>query len=278
MVCNYYCRKLFQREVKKIKQDKFKDKINFARTYRKLSSDKISELLTFFICIIPFFLGILFFYPEITLMISKVAAAVLKPYYDYPVIIVNKAEYIKAIGPIYFISLPGSIPSMEFSIINLLGSIIGLLILPHINRMKPLVIFSIVTLLTHLTSSVFFTFNPQYFPYDLVDYSNLYMKQQIGIYLFTIIVIGMAISLLPGKKLTKFFTISLVFGYSLIFGTVRYIFFIYILSKISLIYMASLFFTFGPFVDFLYVVCIYSLFLNKTSQKVTADMEVWQWS
>lgn len=122
-----------------------------------------------------------------------------------------------------------------------------------------------------------FTFIPEYFPYDATEYSSLYIKQQVGIYFFVPIIIGIAVCMLPINFVKSWITIAFCAVYSFIFGIVRYITFMFILSKVSLMYMASLFFSFGPFIDFLYLVCIYSLLASSTADKLKRNKGVWRW-
>ena len=68
--------------------------------------------------------------------------------------------------------------------------------------------------------------------------------------------------------------------YSLVFGIIRYILFLYVLQRFSVLYMALMFFVFGPFFDFLYLVGIYSIFINKMIElyESQAGKDEWLWS
>ena len=61
---------------------------------------------------------------------------------------------------------------------------------------------------------------------------------------------------------------------------VRYVIFIWLLYRFSVIYMAFFYFMIGPMFDFLYLVMIYAVFVNRMigvydSRK---GKEVWKWS
>ena len=67
--------------------------------------------------------------------------------------------------------------------------------------------------------------------------------------------------------------------YSIVFGTVRYMVFLYFLYRFSMIYMALFYFMIGPMFDFLYLVMIYAVFVNRMigvydSRK---GKEAWKW-
>jgi hypothetical protein len=69
-------------------------------------------------------------------------------------------------------------------------------------------------------------------------------------------------------------------AYSFIFGFVRYAVYLVLLVKASTLYMAVLFFTFGPFFDFLYLVCIYSMYMNALTKRFDNRKRgaEWQWA
>ena len=77
----------------------------------------------------------------------------------------------------------------------------------------------------------------------------------------------------------KLLTVLAVMLYSIVFGTVRYMVFLYFLYRFSMIYMALFYFMIGPMFDFLYLVMIYAVFVNRMigvydSRK---GKEAWKW-
>jgi hypothetical protein len=129
----------------------------------------------------------------------------------------------------------------------------------------------------HTVSSLYFLLFPAYFPYTGSDYSQLYMLQEVGIWFFMPVIMGLAILPMPASILYKAGIMLLIYLYSLLFGLVRYIVFLMIISKISMIYMAVLFFALGPLIDFLYSVGIYSLYVNKIARRLAEDFSIWRW-
>ena len=57
----------------------------------------------------------------------------------------------------------------------------------------------------------------------------------------------------------------------------RYAVFLWMLDRFSVLYMAVMFFALGPFADFVYVVSIYSLYLNRLALRLKRSPETWQW-
>ena len=251
--------------------------IMYHRSYRKLPGSLKSFFIQFFLLALPFFIITIVFYPEITKFVAECARYILQPHYGVDGIGLLSREFIKMIGPIYYIDIAGSFPGFVFSLINAIIAILVLIFLPEVTKFKPLVIFLVILSVIHVISSLFFIFIPYKFPYDATDYSQLYMIQEISIWFFIPILMGLAILPLPANIFLKLLILLFTFGYSIVFGIVRYAVFLYILSNLSMIYMAILFFALGPLIDFIYVVGIYSLFLNKLAGKLAEDYSIWRW-
>ena len=60
----------------------------------------------------------------------------------------------------------------------------------------------------------------------------------------------------------------------------RYTLFLYLLSRYSMLYMTVMYFTFGPMFDFLYLVMLYGLFINRMVNLYDSakGKEEWEWS
>lgn len=82
-------------------------------------------------------------------------------------------------------------------------------LLSSVVKTRPLTIFcrSVCGYMFVLLS---FTFIPEYFPYDATEYSSLYIKQQVGIYFFVPIIIGIAVCMLPINFVKSWITIAFV--------------------------------------------------------------------
>ena len=129
---------------------------------------------------------------------------------------------------------------------------------------KPVTIYLMLNLIVHLANCIYFIFAMDYFPYSATQFSELYMEQQMGIWITFIILTALVTGFLGNKgyvyRVIAFFAIM---AYSFLFGTVRYIVFMFLVTRFSILYMAPMFFSFGPLFDFLYLVAIYSVFVNR---------------
>jgi hypothetical protein len=132
--------------------------------------------------------------------------------------------------------------------------------------------------LINLASCLFFLFFPNRFPYDIRIFSELYMETQVIIWFLIALIIPMALAPFPVNIFIKTGVIVLILAYSVIFGCSRYIVFLYILTKHSYIFMAPLFFVFGPLMDSIYIIGLYSLFISFFAVKMKGNMAKWRWS
>jgi len=130
----------------------------------------------------------------------------------------------------------------------------------------------------NLVSSLFFVLSIAEFPYSALIFSELYVKSEISIWLFIPFILGLAILLLPASIFPKMMLIILTLLYSIIVGTLRYILFLYIISKFSILYMALLYFAFGPLIDFIYIVGIFAYYNARLAKSLQASNTAWKWS
>ncbi len=230
-------------------------------------------------CVLPILCVFIFFYPTITSALSNWGAAILRATTNSPVVI-QSVKFIPGLGEASFISIETTSPSFTLSLINAIVSVFFILLTSQINRNnRPLMIYLSIGLFVHLVSSLFFMFAPDHFPYTIGDYSRLYVLQQIGTWMTITFITGLATNLiLPsgGYKYAAFFVTVL---FSFVFGCVRYVVYLYLLYRFSVLYMAALFFIFGVLYDFLGMIAIYAIFVRGVSYKMSSSSGrgSWQW-
>jgi hypothetical protein len=249
--------------------------ILYHRSYRKISGSPGTVALEFLLFALPFSILVIYYFPELTRAVSHIAQTVLAPFFPHDVLTIVQVPYMNM--QVFFVDLPSVHPSRVLSTVSAAVSLILLVLLPRIRHAKHVFIFLMVVAFINAVSSLFFTFFPDRFPYQAVDYSELYIKQQIGIWFFVPIILGLAILPLPSTISSKIVTLGAAFCYSVIFGTVRYVVFLYLLTKATLLSMAILFFVLGPLVDFVYIVGIYSVHVARLAKKMKGDFASWKW-
>ena len=159
-----------------------------------------------------------------------------------------------------------------------LASLLTIFLVPLIKKIpKPIGFWIIFISLINLISSLFFLFFADKFPYSLTIFSELYIKTEIAMWLLIPALLTLALVPLPSNILAKFTVITITLAYSIIFGCVRYTVFLYVLRQFSYLFMAMLFFIFGPLMDSIYIVAIYSFYVSILAKKIKGDVKVWKW-
>lgn len=258
-----------------------KKKIFYSRQYRRFKFNKVNILLYLLLFVTPILILLIKSIPNISSLMSFLGVKVLGRYFPgIPMQIVDSR--IAIIGIVEYIDLPTVYPKIAFTFLNFIVVILLLTFVSTGKRKGNIVsIFFTIALSTHLINCIYFIFASNYFPYSAFQYSDLYIKQQVGIWVIFAILTGLITGFLGRKGL--FYKIAMFIGtilYSLVFGIIRYILFLYILQRFSVLYMALMFFVFGPFFDFLYLVGIYSIFMNKMIElyESQAGKDEWLWS
>ncbi len=254
-----------------------KEIILYHRAYRRLPGSFGKFLWQFILIAVPLSLLSIFFYPLITSHVSIITRDILAPYFSSGAIKMTDIEYIPGIGLIYFLDLPGVFPSHINALVNTVIAALLVAVSPFIKRAKPLMIFLIYMFFLYLLASLCFLYFPEKFPYRLSDYAHLYMMQEISIWFFIPLIMGLAVLPLPTTIASKVLVMCVTYLYAILFGLVRYVVFLFILSKVSMIYMPIFFFGLGPLVDFVYVVGIYSIYLNRLSIDLRGQFTTWKW-
>lgn len=202
------------------------------------------------------------------------AKDILSPYLSVSDINILQKSFVNTV---YIIDMPGRYPSMIFSVSLLVVSLLIIFLVSKTKLPSPIVIWIIYSSLINLVSSVVFILRPEIFPYIIAEFSELYIKTEVIIWLFIPLLMGMAFSPLPSNIFTKTSVVVLTVIYSMVLGILRYVAFLYILTKFSYIFMAILFFAFGPLMDFIYIVGLYSLYVSNYASKIGKDLRIWKW-
>ena len=250
--------------------------IYYHRSYRKITGSGWVFVTALSGISLLFSVLILLYSPLITEKMSLVSQTALSPFYSVGTITVIEKPFLWS--TVSQVSLPGTSPSRSFAFINLVVSLVLIMFLLRVKKRKNIAIYFMFLAAINLVSSVFFLFSPQAFPYTSTEFSELYIKAQLSMWLFIPFILGMAFLPLPAPMSHKLLLMIFTFVYSAIFGTLRYIIFLYIISRFSVLYMALLFFAFGPLIDFVYIVGIYSFYSSRLAKNLKSSASVWKWS
>lgn len=233
-------------------------------------------------CVIPCIVIFLYFYTEISYLLADWVRNTLLRTFPEKTLGIVYGEFLPFFGGIYYVYLPGTLPSFQEATINLAVTLILLLICLFASGKSkagtPLTIYFAIILLIHLIASIFFMFAKDFYPYTATQYSELYIKQQVSIWLSFLVLTGLITGVLGygsiPARLVAFWGTML---YSFIFGCIRYLASLYIISIGSSLYMATLFFSLGPLFDFLYLVCFYGIYINSQIKRLDQKEGRLQW-
>ena len=270
MILNQHNNKILPRE---------KKQIFYARTYRHLQFNLRDCLIFTFLFVIPLTILFLLYYDELSGAMGYLAA-----WFLYRTTGVapgfSTAEFIPQLGPVYYLNFVTELPDYGVILINMAVTLLagGVLFLKKL-RGKPLSVYLQIMLFVHFVSCMFFLLGRDIFPYEVEDYSRLYVQQQVGIWITFLVLIGLVEGILGrGAVLYRVLIMFVILIYSFVFGTVRYGLFLWVLRQYSVLYMPVMFFSLGPFFDFLYFVMIYTISANymikRNDNKFRND---WAW-
>ncbi len=265
----------------KNEKETIKRRIRLSHTYRHLRVEHLRQNLYLWFLIIPFLVFFLYNYSNITLFMSNLVKDILSNVIPSTNLTIESSQFLPYFGEVSFINLPTAVYNNELNYITLLISIILLaFVLTGRRKGHPVSIFVAIGLFVQIISSIFFLFAAAEFPYSATIYSELYIKQQVSLWLFFFIILGVVTVLLGnGYFLYNVFFLTSIMTYSFVYGILRYVTYLYILSEVSTIYMAALFFTFGPLFDFLYVTYFYGHYVSRiisVNEKRESE-EIWEW-
>ncbi|QNB45470.1 hypothetical protein BR63_03540 [Thermanaerosceptrum fracticalcis] len=263
---------------------RWKTQIYFSRSYRHLKPNSKEQLFFLLWVVLPSLIIFLFFYTKISYLLAvwiKEALSLVIPVISLGI---GYGEFLPLFGGVYYVQIPSKMPSFQEVTTNLVVTLLLLFIcfflIKSSKRGTPLLIYFAIILLIHLVAGTYFMFAKDSYPYSATQYSELYIQQQVGIWLSFLVLSGLITGILgygslKGRLVVFFGTMA----YSFIFGCVRYLVSIFIVSKASSLYMASLFFSLGPMFDFLYLVCFYSIYINQQIKRLGQGegRAMWHW-
>ncbi|MDD3138415.1 MAG: hypothetical protein PHX08_05525 [Lachnospiraceae bacterium] len=251
---------------------------HYARTYRHLRINVMKAIFTMLIMVVPSLIFFILNIDNITYIFSDVAVTLIGKIKVGTPINIEQTEF-SILNTMGYVSLPTTYPSLSFIIINLV-IVLVLFLCSGIRFGKPIAMYLTLGAVVHLINCIYFLFATNFFPYTATQYSELYMKQQIGIWLTFIVLVSLVVGFMGNKGfIYKLLTFVTIMAYSFLFGFVRYVLFLFIIQQYSILFMALMFFVFGPFFDFLYLVCIYGFFINKMVKIYDSEkgQEEWRW-
>lgn len=258
-----------------------KQHIYYSPIYRHLKPKYKMMGIYFFLFTLPIASLFLLFHTDISLWMAQFANQALAIILPDVQTSIRSIESTGFFGTISYVVLPSNAPTVRFALVNLVVSVLLFLVAAKVNRpFLPITLFIRFLLTYHILSCVFVILTSGDFPYSLATYSELYMKQQMGIWFAFILISGMIAGYISHSGFSKYAMLLSLVSYSFVFGVLRYIVFLGFLYQASSLYLTILYFGFGPIVDFLYLVLIYSIYMSRLTRHFEENRScvTWHWA
>lgn len=251
-----------------------KDRIYFTRAYRRLPIPGIVSSAFLVVFILALLFLVIWFRSELSYIVAWSAwktATVMGA--DARL---TSVDFLWA--PLYCVDTLAVYPSRLMVLISLIISVAGVVILPFIKKLPaPANYWFFYILFVQLISSLFFVFFAPYLPYTIWDYTSLYAKVLLVMWLVIPVIDGLSVAAYPTPFWHKMLLAIVTLVYSIVFGAIRGALNIVILESGSVMMMAFCFFILGALLDFVYVTGFFGYFMANTAKDLARRKTVWKW-
>ncbi|MBU0742264.1 hypothetical protein KKG45_02725 [bacterium] len=255
-----------------------KDRIHYHRAYKKLAPIRRGSAALLFLLVAGLDACIAYWHEPILGRFVGVVARILA-WCGIPATVTTWTFLPTWVTHMPVLDADGVFPSRRFALAAFVISVLLVVLLPRLRRVpKAISVYIVFLALLNTASAAFFVVAPHLFPYDVLDFSLLYMGTQFGMWLLLPVVMGVVLAPIPARTPEKFLVILLTVCYAAVFGAVRYAAFLYLLNAITVLHMAAMFFALGPLIDFVYLVAIYAIYVNIVALRLGNKPEIWRWS
>ena len=165
----------------------------------------------------------------------------------------------------------GPIPPLSYGVVLLwlAGSLLAIVGLGRLRRVMvaPLRYLFVYNLLL-LAASAYYLLFVGHLGYDAEEFSRLYLRTVVTIWLVTPVFMGLLSLTLPFSPLERVGLVALTVIYDMIFSAVRYAVFVWLLKNLGAVVMANLYLFLGPLLDVIYFVGIFGLFVLSVAHRM----------
>ncbi len=179
---------------------------------------------------------------------------------------------------IYCVDSLAVYPTWTYAFISSLVCGVLLIVLPLIKKIPaPASYWFFYLILVQFVSSLFFLFFASYFPYTIFDYTSLYIKVELVMWMVIPVIVPMAVIVYPANFFHKFLLVTGTLLYSIVLGAMRMGILIMILEYGTIMFMAFAFFILGALLDFVYITGFFSLFMSRLAHDISGRKQIWRW-
>jgi hypothetical protein len=170
--------------------------------------------------------------------------------------------------PLSPLAFEGTRPLSYQALLIWLGAcIVGIILLTWRRWLSMPVRYLIVYNLLLIAASAYYLlfFQPGY---DAGDFSRLYLRTVVTIWLVTPAFMGVMSMTLPFSPLEQLGLVTVSLVYDMVFSAVRYALFIWLLVRLGAVVMATLYLFLGPLLDVIYLVGIFAVFVLRLTRRI----------
>ena len=239
---------------------------SYPRAYRYLKGNRSGVLYAGAVLV----LCLCIFMKEITGVVCNIAILLLKP-------IINRKDIHVIQDKIFFIkykyiSIPTNLPSFSYICINIVLYILLFFIIKKYLRNVTIRISICSCLALHIIICVFFFFSVDYSVMTSEYLSKILMLQEMGIWIFTLIMCGLILYVMPGVILKRILYFAGIFSITIYFSVFKYAMILGITEKCSILYGGILFLYIGTLPNILWL----SAFIGSYADSVIGKEDVYK--
>jgi len=241
------------------------------RAYRVLDRKKwkiIRDIIILFIILIVFVI----YAERVVDFVNETAYSILSKFYSS----ISISSHGFGFWEFKHLSSYGKYPPEKFSLIVLISSVILSVLFFKLNVLKNVALFlSFVSVLIAVSAAYFLLFMES-FPYTLESFVQIYIDIVFAAWIAAGVVLLLSFAPFPISIVYKILFFLLFLVVVVFQGIAKYVFVVAVLKELSYLFAPILFFIFGPLLDMVYAVFVFSLFVSFTTCDVD-NLKIWRW-
>jgi hypothetical protein len=234
------------------------------RAYRRLPRLGRAHVVFSVALVVSLEAGLFWFLPEVVRAFALATAALVR--FSRTAVDVGTDEFLGVpLFPLVFESIR---PLSYQALLLWLGGCVAAIVLLTRRRwlLMPVRYLVVYNLLLLAASAYYLLFFGQ--PgYDAGDFSKLYLRTVVTIWLVTPAFMGVLSLTLPFSPLEQVGLVVLSLVYDIVFSAVRYALFVWLLVHLGAVVMANLYLFLGPLLDVIYLVGIFAAFVIRLRRR-----------
>ena len=236
------------------------------RAYRRLPPLEWASVLCSVALVVSLEIVLFLYMPEVVRTFSLAAAWLVR--FSHTAVELGADEFLGVrLYPLMFTSIRPL--SYQALLLWLGGCAVGILLLTQCRWLLMPIRYLVVYNLLLLAASAYYLLFFGQPGYDATDFSQLYLRTVVTIWLVMPAFMGVLSLTLPFSPLEQAGLVVLSLAYDILFSAVRYALFVWLLVHLGAVVMANLYLFLGPLLDIIYLVGIFAMFVIRLRRRTT---------